>query len=254
MVRDRYGENIFDGVRYWEDIPACVGNPDGAGSFPRGLRYFQQQINKTLWVHNGKWDSDTPYRQQYPFVADGPPQGPALWDHLFSANSKGWGLGTIKQDHMGQQMDSGAGWANVSVFKSWLTGMGEAAARNDVGVLYCCAPPNVHMTGVTVPAAFGVRASPDYVWQANGRVIKLPTVQWAIGPDNAFHWNGLGLLPYKDTFFSNSTMTQKAGSTSKDPKNWPPFAGYHERNAQTHALMSLLSMAQVASDDTGIPV
>jgi hypothetical protein len=43
--------------------------------------------------------------------------------------------------------------------------------------------------------AFGVRASPDYVWQAGGRVLKLPTVQWAIGPDNAFHWNGLGLLP-----------------------------------------------------------
>ena len=28
--------------------------------------------------------------------------------------------------------------------------MGEGAAANDVGVLYCCAPPNVHMNGVTV--------------------------------------------------------------------------------------------------------
>jgi hypothetical protein len=75
--------------------------------------------------------------------------------------------------------------------------MGEAAAANNVGVLYCCAPPSVHMKGVTVPAAFGVRASPDYVWApADGKVLKLPTVQWAIGPDSAFHWNGLGLLPY----------------------------------------------------------
>jgi len=36
--------------------------------------------------------------------------------------------------------------------------MGEGAAANDIGVLYCCAPPNVHMNGVTVPAAYAVRA------------------------------------------------------------------------------------------------
>ena len=127
--------------------------------------------------------------------------------------------------------------------------MGQGADNNGVGVLYCCAPPNVHMAGVAVPAAFGVRASPDYVWQGGGKVIKLPTVQWAIGPDNAFHWNGLGLLPYKDTFFSNASMTQQAGQWSSDPAEWPPFGGYHERNALTHALMSLLSMAQVTFGD-----
>jgi hypothetical protein len=95
-----------------------------------------------------------------------PPTGRALWDHLFSANHNGWGLGTIKQDHIGQQMGAGGkeGYSNVSVFDSWFDGMGEAAAANDVGVLYCCAPPSVHMKGVTVPAAYGVRASPDYVW------------------------------------------------------------------------------------------
>ena len=56
-----------------------------------------------------------------------------------------------------------SGYTNVSVFKSWLTGMGDGAAANDVGVLYCCAEPNIHMNGVTVPAAYAVRASPDYV-------------------------------------------------------------------------------------------
>ena len=36
------------------------------------------------------------------------------------------------------------------------------------------------MNGVTVPAAYAVRASPDYVWGAGGHPIKLPTVQWAV--------------------------------------------------------------------------
>jgi hypothetical protein len=87
------------------------------------------------------------------------------------------------------------------------------------------------------------------VWGAGGRPLKLPTVQWAIGPDNAFHWSGLGLLPYKDTFISNSTSTQKSGGWTNDTKQWPSFKGYHEMNAPTHALMSLLSMASVTFGD-----
>ena len=145
--------------------------------------------------------------------------------------------------------DTAGAFTNVSVLKSWLSGMGVGAAKNDVGILYCCAPPNIHMNGVTVPAAYAVRASPDYVWGARGHAIKLPTVQWAIGPDNAFHWSGLGLLPYKDTFISNSSSTQQSGEWSTDENMWPSFKGYHERNAGTHALMSLLSMASVTFGD-----
>ena len=78
------------------------------------------------------------------------------------------------------------------------------------------------MSGVSVPAAYAVRASPDYVWQGGGKVLKLPTVQWAIGPDNAFHWSGLGLLPYKDSFFSNATMTQQAGNSTGERQRQPP--------------------------------
>ena len=85
-------------------------------------------------------------------------------------------------------------------------------------------PPN----GVTVPAAYAVRASPDYVWGAGGRAIKLPTVMVrfvevslpyshfkTVGLsgqlDLTMLLEGLGLLPYKDTFISNSTSTQKSG-------------------------------------------
>ena len=84
-----------------------------------------------------------------------------MWRHLFKAN-KQWNLNTIKQDHIGEQMGgSPDSWKNVSVLKSWMSGMGTGASENDAHVLYCCAPPNIHMNGVTVPAAFAVRASPD---------------------------------------------------------------------------------------------
>ena len=129
--------------------------------------------------------------------------------------------------------------------------MGDGARANDVGILYCCAPPSVHMHGMSIPSAYAVRSSPDYVWGVQGRSepLKLPTVQWAVGPDNAFHWSGLGLLPYKDTFFSNRTSRQHAGDWTNDTQYWPQFYGYSETNAATHALMSLLSMASVTFSD-----
>ena len=213
-----YGEGWNGGASLWEDIPQCTGNDTSlspsawpADTFPKGLKAFHETVglDKSIWVHNGKWNPASPYREKYPFVAGGAPQGRQLWDHLFSAN-KQWGLSTIKQDHIGEQMGGTKGaYTNVSVLKSWLTGMGEGASANGVGVLYCCAPPNIHMNGVTVPAAYAVRASPDYVWGAGGRAIKLPTVQWAIGPDNAFHWSGLGLLPYKVSAHDNHLLFQR---------------------------------------------
>ena len=120
-----------------------------------------------LWAHNGIWTAQSPYRDTHAFAHDepeGPPQGRALWDHLFSANKK-WGLGTIKQDHIISQIRATrSAYTNTSVLKSWMSGMGAAATDNGVGVLYCCAPPNVHMNGVTVEAAYAVRSSPDYIW------------------------------------------------------------------------------------------
>jgi hypothetical protein len=205
-----------------------------------------------MWAHNGLWTAQSPYRKTFPFAEDeavGPPQGPELWQHLFAVN-KEWGLSTIKQDHITQQIHATkSAFTNVSVLKSWMSGLGEGAAENGVGVLYCCAEPNIHMNGVTVPAAYAVRASPDYV--GSGATLRLPTIQWAIGPDAAFHWNGLGLLPYKDTFISNATSSQRSGRSwsPTDSANWPSFSGYHESGAATHALMSLLSMAHVTVGD-----
>ena len=123
-------------------------------TFPLGLEAFHAAVgrDKTIWAHNGMWTQDSPYRTKYAFATgDGqatPPQGPALWQHLFSQNSK-WGLSTIKQDHIRQQVaHTKTSYTNVTVLKEWMAGMGEAATDNNIGVLYCCAEPNIHMNGV----------------------------------------------------------------------------------------------------------
>jgi hypothetical protein len=151
-------------------------------------RAFHQTIgvDKTIWCHNGAWQPGSPYRKTYDFAGErGPPQGPELWQHLFAAN-KQWGLSTINQDHVGEQIgETPTAFTNVSVLKSWFKGQGDAASTNGIGVMYCCAPPNVHMNGVTVPSAYMVRASPDYVWLAGNplhvypsKSTPLPTAQW----------------------------------------------------------------------------
>jgi hypothetical protein len=98
------------GSALWEDVPQCTGNDTSlepnaypAATFPKGLKAFHEtiELDKTLWAHNGLWTaaSPYPYRKNYSFAdgeEEGPPQGAALWKHLFSANAK-WGLSTIKQ-------------------------------------------------------------------------------------------------------------------------------------------------------------
>jgi hypothetical protein len=151
----RYGEGWNGGVSLWEDLPTCTGNDTSsapaaypADSFPKGLQAFRETVglDKTIWVHNGAWTAASPYRSRFPFAENepqGPPQGPELWDHLFSKN-KQWGLSTIKQDHIRQQVGyTKSSYTNVTVLKSWMGGMGEGASNSDVGVLYCCAEPNI---------------------------------------------------------------------------------------------------------------
>ena len=151
-----YGEGWNGGVSLWEDVPACTGNDTSrapaanpADSFPRGgLKAFRETVglDKTIWVHNGAWTADSPYRSEYLFASGepkGPPQGPELWNRLFAAN-KQWGLSTIKQDHIKQQVGyTKSAYTNITLLKSWMSGMGEGATNNGVGVLYCCAEPNI---------------------------------------------------------------------------------------------------------------
>ena len=120
------GEGWNGGTALWEDMAECPGNSTSlasnctdprvsncawpADSFPSGLKKFRKTVgvDKTIWAHAGLWTSGSPYRAKYAFAsgAEGeetPPQGPGMWNHVFSSNRE-WGLSTIKQDHIRQQV------------------------------------------------------------------------------------------------------------------------------------------------------
>lgn len=248
-----YGEGIFNGVWEWEDDPVLLQK---ANSFDpaTGVRAVAQAFgpNVDFWAHNGEWVKSSPYIQNasYDFAPQSTmPQGDALWNHLFGSNTAAWNLKTIKQDHVGTQISDSKNLTDPAQVASWLGGMGDAATTYNVSIQYCCSPPVVLHNGVNVPAALGARSSPDYVQNAPGRGnINYPAYQWANGVESAFHFGGVGLMPDKDGFFSNSTQTQHGGDGLKSDL-WPSFYNWTEQNPVKHAVMALLCGGPVHVSD-----
>ena len=103
----------------------------------------------------------------------------------------------------------------------WFDGMGVAVSNHGVRMMYCMAPATVLLNSVTVAASEVTRASGDYIvghhsTPPSGQHGQGTNGQWQIGPDAMFHW-GLGLLPYKDTFLSNTTEHSEHSQSSLQP-------------------------------------
>ena len=243
-----YGENIYGGVNMWEDDPTFMASVE---TFPNGgLRNFSSilvQDNVVLWAHMGRWVSSSPYLSQYEFYpGTDMPQGRSLWDHLYPAN-KEWNLVTTKLDHVAELIAASGTITNVSQISEWLGGMGESATDNNIAIQYCCSPPLVLHNSLNVPAASGARSSPDYVQRAGNTDLNLPLFQWANGVESAFHYS-IGLMPDKDTFYSNHTQKQHGGD-GKDPSLWPSFYNWTEVNPVKHALSAVMCGGPVAPGD-----
>ena len=241
-----YGEGIYNGVSLWEDAPSLMQQVQ---SFPAGLAAATSAYpaSTVFWAHNGKFTSGSPYTtdSRFSFAAGQIPQGGALWDYLFTANSK-WRMTQIKQDHVGDYLRAAGTISNASTMNLWMGAMAQSAQKNSVTVQYCCSPPSVLHAGAQYAAAIGARASPDYVANANGGL--RPNFQWAIGVESAFHWLGFGLLPDKDTTITNSTSTQHGGD-GVPTANAPSFYGFYEKNALKHILAAALSGGPTSFSD-----
>lgn len=244
-----YGEDLFNGALLWEDDPMILaksykGKPP---RFPHGLKWFANRTGLTgFQAHNGHWNPNTPYcnKSEPAYYEQGWmksagdrcefPQGTALWNRLFERN-KQWGLRSIKQDHINENAFFPS---NIEAWSDWFDGMGEAAQQHGITIMYCMAWAPVLLNSVTVAAADSTRASSDYIV---GRAEPGGTNgQWAIGLDSIWHW-ALGLRPYKDTFYSNSSgfVTNPSINIYKQKENCPTL----------HGLMAVLSTAPVAISD-----
>ena len=99
---------------------------------------------------------------------------------------------------MNEQLGMSECTKTVNVARDWLKGMGDAALAQNFSIQYCMTLPIITMNSVSIHASTHQRLGADYLDGSNRG-------NWRIGEAAVFIW-GVGLLPFKDTFFSNRSQ------------------------------------------------
>jgi hypothetical protein len=99
--------------------------------------------------------------------------------------------------------------------------------------------PIITMNSVSIHASTHQRLGPDYLDGSNRG-------NWNIGEAAVFVW-GVGLLPFKDTFLSNSKQTPPTHANTGTGSGG--FKGFVETAPELHALSALLSAGPVSPSD-----
>jgi len=120
---------------------------------------------------------------------------------------------------------------DVNVAEQYLDGLGASAYKNNVSIMLCMSFPNVLMHSVNHVAMTHGRGSTDSHLRHNSH--GFPFDNWkGFGGESTLLW-ALGLWPFKDTFYSNSSSRVK-NLFAED------YGGY-ESLPFTQALVSALS-------------
>jgi len=112
---------------------------------------LKAEIGLPFKAHAGTWssghgnDTKNPYYSvpAYKFKVEGGgavPQGPGLWDHVFSKNRASFNLQAIKQDHMCEEINMRSMSSTVNVARDWLAGMGQGAENQNFSIQYLLGP------------------------------------------------------------------------------------------------------------------
>lgn len=259
------------GVLNWDESAAKTTDQlDHQGRFPQGLKWLSQQLggregSGNFVQHMGKWRSDTPYAanaswgwQVYARPDASSPVSTALtnstlfWNELIGQATR-WGLTTLKQDHTQEQIpQTTLCMQQLGYTASVLQAQARALANNDAtlqaGGYTLLGWLNSVTLGQVVTHA---RTSDDYAcWFNNKTGVGLGCSRgmnnnyynYAVAPQGMLSW-ALGMLPYKDSFYSSTTEVSKAPCMSCLFTNWT------EPYPVVHALASVLSAGPVAPGD-----
>lgn len=207
--------------------------------FPHGLEWLHDRLGMPFAAHMGKWVSFSPYASNpdYGFIVETDwalPTSFEFYDYIFQ-NASGWGLNTLKQDHIDEQIvDMIATLADPITARQWILAEGRGAAHHGINIEYCMDWPSIVLTSLENPTATHSRAGGDYV-------PKQASWQWAIGTTSMFLW-ALGLYPDKDTFYTTTTEVV-ANDTGA------PFYKFQESYPLTHAIASSMSAGPITPSD-----
>ena len=238
--------HAFDDGEYFEDVPAQVGQ-----LFPHGLAWLYKMLGEqSFGAHwSSTFSSASPYVANFSgwvssSTANGSyvPVNQAVWDHIFASDTT-WGMRTIKIDHLyeaflghGTPPYAGGHLELLSepyLAHEFLGSIGEAAERHGVDIMWCMSYPNVLMQSVMYPAMTHGRGSSDsHPNDQNWR---------GFGGESMFEW-ALGLWPFKDTFYTNTSRGLNLPLNGQDK-------GQREQQPYTHTVVAALSGGGVAPGD-----
>lgn len=220
-----YYKGNQSGIALWEPMPSTLGGRAIHGEPTTWLRL----PNMPTVTHSRWYQSDNEYITG---TAPDLPSDAANWSwfvdtgvsvshdsrffrHIFRRAATGLGMVTYEQDFLSKQYEGcralqqtpGAG-------RLWLKAMSDAADSENVTVQYCMALPRHLLQSASFPRVTQARASHDY-----GQSRKDDSEQWSgTGLSAMLYW-ALGILPFKDDFWSE---TQEPGNhyqaTEADPE------------------------------------
>ena len=203
--------------------------------FPAGIAALQERVKLPFVMHNRWYSADNWYRTAakvggewvgnadyvLPLDLDG------FWSFFF-AQQQGFGLAVYEQDFMYTQYDNIAALqTNATFADDWLRLMAEHAARAGLSMQYCMPYGREYLVSTLHPNVVTIRASGDYhAGRDNYKISRSSLVAHAVG-----------LLPFKDTFFTSSAI--ESGGADHDA----------EPNAQLHLIAATLSTSIVGPSD-----
>ena len=156
-----YTKNDDQGCHLWEpraDVFPGGLDPSSVGDVP-------------LVLHNRFFTTESAYVQNYTFVTGTPgkhgeatavPMDPAFFPHIMG-RAKKWGMITYEQDFLTRTFASIPALAsNISLAKTWLAYMNDAAKDLNVSIQYCMTQPQHLLQTASFPQVRAcVRAAAD---------------------------------------------------------------------------------------------
>jgi len=231
-----YYKGKTQGLYLWEPRPDI---------FPNGMKTITSRMGNTPVVLHNRWfENDTLYYTElgFPFIVESNGLALPLTEvpyYYIMYKAKDWGLIVYEQDWlMNQFLEMNATLTDIYLAENWMLNMNKAAKALSITIQLCGPLPSHVLQSVNMSQVTQLRASPDYqrqVYNAN---------QWSIGYTSILY-NSLGVYPFKDCFWSNSSIQYGCNSNA---------SSCQEPNPLLHTLVAALSAGPVApSDKMGYP-
>jgi hypothetical protein len=187
------GGGFFGNTLKWE------ADPEG---FSTDLKtFYEEHFQKPITAHNRRWDSRSPYLEDYNFITyknHACPLEKDFWNWLMR-HAKESGIVVYEQDWMKNQIDSVPQLReDITTMEKWLNSMATAAKENGVKIFYCMQTPAILLYSIKHPNITITRCSGDY----NHRWP--PTYRYVHSTQSNILIHAVGLNSHPDVFRSRS--------------------------------------------------